>query len=143
MIEFTPIGSAIGGALIGAAAVALHAFDGRVAGVSGIVAGLPFVERTQRGWRLLFLLGLTIGAGGWFLIGPAAPAPRSDFPFGLLLTSGLLVGYGTSMARGCTSGHGVCGVARLSTRSLVATGTFLGVALVTTYVARHLLGLAS
>lgn len=142
MTNFTPLAALLGGVLIGAAAVLLLWLNGRVAGVSGIAGGLWFARPGERSWRLLFLAGLMLGAllWAWFGTGPAQPA-RSGFPVPLLLIAGLLVGYGSSMANGCTSGHGVCGLARLSPRSLAAVGVFLSVALVTTYVTRHVLNL--
>jgi uncharacterized membrane protein YedE/YeeE len=93
-------------------------------------------------WRLLFLVGLVAGTAAYGLWGATTPA-RHGFPVWLLVVAGLLTGYGTAQANGCTSGHGVCGLARFSLRSLVATATFLGVAIVTTFVVRHVVGLAS
>jgi uncharacterized membrane protein YedE/YeeE len=124
--------------LIGLAAVLLLWLNGRVAGVSGIAGGLWFALPGERAWRLLFLLGLVAGAALWALLAPAVPQPRSGSVVALLL-AGLLVGYGTSLAGGCTSGHGVCGLARLSARSLAATAVFLLSGIVTTFVVRHLL----
>lgn len=142
MTNFTPWSALLGGVLIGAAAVLLLWLNGRVAGVSGIAGGLWGARAGERAWRLCFLAGLLGGAALWatFGSGPALPA-RSGFPVPLLVIAGLLVGYGTSMANGCTSGHGVCGLARLSPRSLAAVGVFLAVALATTFVTRHLLHL--
>jgi hypothetical protein len=142
MTHFTPWSALAGGALIGLAAVLLLCLNGRVAGVSGIAGGLWFSAPGDRAWRVLFLLGLIIGAGVWVAFAGHAPLPRASFPKGLLVLAGLLVGYGTALSGGCTSGHGVCGVARGSVRSLVATGVFLGVAIVTTFVVRHLLHVA-
>lgn len=143
MSNFTPLSALIGGVLIGLAAVLLLAFNGRVAGVSGIVAGLVVPAHSgdggPRAWRALFLLGLVVGAGAYLAIATDPPAPRAGFPVWALVAAGLLVGYGTSLAGGCTSGHGVCGLARLSPRSLAAVAVFLTVAIVTTFVARHLL----
>jgi uncharacterized membrane protein YedE/YeeE len=96
-----------------------------------------------RVWRALFLLGLIAGTWLWFGLSGDLPARRSGMPAGLLVAAGLLVGYGTSLAHGCTSGHGICGLARLSPRSAVAVAVFLVVAMVTTWVARHGLGLAT
>jgi uncharacterized membrane protein YedE/YeeE len=138
MTEFTPWSALVGGMLIGLAAVLLLWLNGRVAGVSGITGGLWFALPGERAWRLLFLLGLVAGAALWALLAPAVPQPRSGSVVALLL-AGLLVGYGTSLAGGCTSGHGVCGLARLSARSLAATAVFLLSGIVTTFVVRHLL----
>jgi len=142
MTNFTPWSALVGGALIGLAAVLLLWLNGRIAGVSGIAGRLWFASRGDRAWRWLFLLGLVLGAGLWALLSPTPVEPRHGFPVSLLLLAGLLVGYGTSMAGGCTSGHGVCGIARLSARSLAATGVFMLAAIATTYVVRHLLALA-
>lgn len=137
MTEFTPLQSAFGGALIGLSAVLLMALLGRVAGMTGILSGAIFGP--DRGWRLAFLAGAiaapilmgALGAGIAF----DSPVPR---PF--LVLGGLLVGIGVSYGGGCTSGHGVCGNARLSPRSLVATVIFMLSAGITVYVIRHLIG---
>lgn len=142
MTNFTPWSALAGGALIGLAAVLLLALNGRVAGISGIAGGLWFAPRAERAWRWCFLAGLMVGAGLWALLSPQPAEPRQGFPLSLLLLGGLLVGYGTSMCGGCTSGHGVCGLARLSPRSLAATGMFMLTAVATTYAVRHLLALA-
>jgi uncharacterized membrane protein YedE/YeeE len=139
MTAFTPWSALAGGMLIGLAAVLLLWLNGRVAGISGIAGGLWFAVRGERIWRVLFLGGLIAGTALWALLAPAAPLPRSGFPVSLLVLAGLLTGYGTSMSGGCTSGHGVCGLARLSVRSLVATALFLVTGIATTYVVRHLL----
>lgn len=137
-MSFTPATAALGGLLIGTSAVLLLWCNGRIAGVSGIAGGLWFGPTGERRWRLLFLVGLVLGAGTWALFA-GAPERRAAFPPGALVLAGLLVGFGTSMAGGCTSGHGVCGLARLSPRSLAATATFLAAAVATTFVVRHLL----
>lgn len=142
MTTFTPFSAAVGGLLIGIAAVLLWWLNGRVAGVSGVAGGLWFGARGDRTWRWLFLAGLVLGAGLWVAWTGAQPLPRPAFPAGALVLAGGLVGYGTTLAGGCTSGHGVCGMARLSPRSLVATGIFLAVALATTALVRHGLGIA-
>jgi uncharacterized membrane protein YedE/YeeE len=142
MTNFTPVSALAGGALIGLAAVLLLWLNGRIAGISGIAGRLWFAPRGDRAWRWLFLLGLLLGAGLWALLSPTPLEPRRGFPVSLLLLAGLLVGYGTSMAGGCTSGHGVCGIARLSARSLAATGVFMLTAIAATYVVRHWLALA-
>ncbi|MFC3526856.1 YeeE/YedE family protein [Paracoccus mangrovi] len=137
MTEFTPLQSAFGGALIGLSAVLLMALLGRVAGMTGILSGAIFGP--DRGWRLAFLAGaiaapILMGALG------AGIAFDSPVPRPLLVLGGLLVGIGVSYGGGCTSGHGVCGNARLSPRSLVATVTFMLSAGITVYVIRHLIG---
>jgi uncharacterized protein len=142
MSHFAPWPALGGGLLIGIAAFLLLFLNGRIAGVSNIAGGLWFSARGERAWRLLFIAGLLAGAGAWVRYRGAAPAPRPDFPAASLVLSGALVGYGTALARGCTSGHGVCGLARLSPRSLVATLTFLVVAIATTFVVRHVLHVA-
>jgi uncharacterized membrane protein YedE/YeeE len=131
-----------GGGLIGLAATLLLWLNGRIAGVSGIAGGLWFAVTGDRAWRLLFLAGLVLGTGLVVLVTGEIPSPRTAFTPALLVLAGLLVGYGTSLAGGCTSGHGVCGLARLSPRSLVATGVFLAVAIATTWIVRHLLHVA-
>jgi len=142
MTPFTPIAALVGGLLIGLAAVLLLWLDGRIAGVSGIGGRLWFARSGDRWWRVLFLAGLVLGAWGSNVLGVAQAPARSGFPPGLLVAAGLLVGYGTSLENGCTSGHGVCGIARLSRRSLVATAVFLVTAFATTFVARHLFQVA-
>ena len=137
--NFTPYHALAGGMLIGSAAVLLLWLNGRLAGVSGIAAGLVTGAVDWR-WRGLFLLGVIVGAGLCYAIGGNAPAPRPDFPPWLLAAGGLLVGFGTALGHGCTSGHGVCGLGRLSLRSLVATAVFLVTAIATTFVVRHVLG---
>lgn len=141
MLNFTPWSALGGGVLIGAAAVLLLGLPGRVAGCSGIAGGLWFARPGERLWRVFFLAGLVLGTGAWVGLHHATPAPRAAFPVPLLAIAGLLVGYGTSLSGGCTSGHGVCGLARLSARSLVATLVFLGVAILTTVTMRHVLHL--
>lgn len=140
MTEFTPIASTIGGLLIGAASAAMLAFNGRIAGISGIVGGILGNPPGDRGWRLAFLLGLFAGGLlGWAFMpaqfGTGAPA---SVPW--LVLAGLLVGIGTRLGTGCTSGHGVCGMSRLSKRSFVATATFMVVAALTVFLTRHVAG---
>jgi uncharacterized protein len=136
---FTPWSGLFGGALIGLAAVLLLIANGRIAGVSGIVAGLLTRDLAEIGWRAAFISGLWIGAlayaasrGAMFPVELAASTPH-------MIAAGLLVGFGTRMAGGCTSGHGVCGVARLSTRSIVATAVFMASGFATVFVMRHVL----
>ncbi|WP_305804385.1 YeeE/YedE family protein [Stenotrophomonas sp. YIM B06876] len=128
----------IGGVLIGLAATLLLWLNGRIAGISGIVGGVLLPRAGETAWRVLFLLGL-IGAGAaWLLLVPGAYTPRQDFPVWMLVVAGLLVGFGTRMGSGCTSGHGVCGLGRLSPRSFAAVLTFMATAIATTFVVRHL-----
>lgn len=140
MSVFTPWSAAIGGALIAASAVLLLATLGRVAGISGIVGRLPTAAPGDRAWRWAFLLGLLAGAGLWARLAgvppPGAISGPSLGPWGLA-AAGALVGCGTALAGGCTSGHGVCGLARLSRRSFAAVGVFMAVALLTTWGLRH------
>jgi len=130
----------LGGAMIGLSASILLVVDGRVAGISGIVGGLVEPRPGAVGWRVAFLGGLFVGAAllAWGL--PSTVAPRgSSLPIPWVALSGLLVGFGTQLGSGCTSGHGVCGLSRLSTRSLVAVCAFMGTAAVTTFLLRHVL----
>jgi len=131
--HFTPWTSLAGGVLIGAAAAMLVLLNGRVAGISGIVGGLFTPRAADVAWRVAFVLGLLVAPV--FMKG----YPRIEAGFGTLLLGGLLVGLGTSYGSGCTSGHGVCGLSRLSARSLVATAAFMAAGMLTVFVARHLL----
>jgi uncharacterized membrane protein YedE/YeeE len=130
----------LGGALIGLAATLLLWLNGRLAGISGILWSLFFAKASDALWRILFLIGVIVGAALYYVMFDNAPVARETFPVWLLVVSGFLVGYGTSLGNGCTSGHGVCGLGRLSLRSLVATVVFLLAAIITTFVVRHLLG---
>jgi uncharacterized membrane protein YedE/YeeE len=137
-MHFTPLASLGGGLLIGLGAAVLLLANGRIAGISGIAGGLLRPARGDIGWRLAFLLGLLAAPLIWLAMRAMPPAQIDDTP-GLLALSGLLVGLGTRFGNGCTSGHGVCGIARLSPRSLVATGCFMLAGFVTVFVVRHLL----
>lgn len=128
-----------GGVLIGLASLLLLWLNGRIAGISGIAAGLLDGNHRDIAWRALFLLGLVFGAAGYVALTGDAPAARTDFPRPVLVLAGLLVGYGTALGNGCTSGHGVCGIGRLSRRSLMATAVFLVVAMGTTTLVRHVI----
>jgi uncharacterized membrane protein YedE/YeeE len=140
MHNFTPISALLGGALIGIASTWLLAANGRIAGVSGIVHGVfspPEIE-----WRVSFVLGLLLAGLAWqALAGPIAL--REGFPGGWAAAAGLAVGFGTRLGGGCTSGHGVCGLGRMSARSLVAVLVFMGTGMLAAYVTRHILGVAS
>ena len=134
--HFTPWTSAAGGVLIGAAAALLVLLNGRVAGISGIVGGLLRPSRGEAPWRLAFLAGLLAAPLAARLLGLGG-APRIEARFGMLVLAGFLVGIGTSYGSGCTSGHGVCGISRLSPRSLVATLAFMAAGMITVFVLRH------
>lgn len=136
--NFTPWASLAGGILIGAASALLILFSGRLLGVSGILGGLLAPRRGDAGWRLAFLAGLVVAPAVWALF--ARPAvPRIEAGGTVLMIAGLLVGWGTRYGSGCTSGHGVCGLSRLSARSLAATLAFMGTGFATVYLVRHLL----
>jgi uncharacterized membrane protein YedE/YeeE len=126
-----------GGVLIGLAATLLLWLNGRVAGVSGILNGVIFPRRADVDWRAAFLIGLVAAAGAYMASVPGAPFPREGFSRTGLIVAGLLVGFGTRMGNGCTSGHGVCGLGRFSIRSLAAVLTFMVTAIVTTFLVRH------
>lgn len=138
--DFTPIASTIGGLILGIASALLLAANGRIAGVTGILGGL--VEGDEgRGWRASFIGGMLVGGIGLLVWLPQSlPGSAIDSPV-LVIAAGLLVGFGTRMANGCTSGHGVCGLARLSKRSIVATATFMVTAIATVAIVRWLGGM--
>ncbi|ELR65525.1 Putative transmembrane protein [Photobacterium marinum] len=137
MTGLIPLNALLGGMLLGVSAVLLLMVNGRVAGISGIVAGLLKPQKGEFSWRFLFVLGM-------ILAGLIAPYLGFDFPQTLPVTStlmlviaGLLVGLGTKLGNGCTSGHGICGVGRLSKRSIVATGVFMAAAAITVFIRLH------
>lgn len=137
--SFTPVLSMTGGAVIGAAAAVLVLFNGRIAGISGILGGLLGAPQKDAAWRVAFLAGLFGAPVLASLLGnPVAPDIQAGW--GVVLVAGFLVGIGTRYASGCTSGHGVCGISRGSIRSLVATLTFMASGFLTVFVTRHLLG---
>jgi hypothetical protein len=136
--SFTPYAALAGGALIGLAAAIFVLFNGRIAGISGILGGLLQPAAGGASWRLAFLVGL-IGSPVIYAALTALLRPQIDASWGALVVAGLLVGAGTRYGSGCTSGHGVCGLSRLSLRSLVATLAFMGAGFVTVYIFRHLL----
>lgn len=141
MAEFDWISGLAGGVLIGLAATLLLGGSGRIAGISGILGEILSRPAKAGAWRWLFIAGLVAGAFGQQLISGNPVVPREGYPILLLLFGGLLVGIGTRMGSGCTSGHGVCGIARFSPRSIVATVTFVAVAMATVALTRHGLGL--
>jgi len=143
MQGFTPLPALLGGALIGLAASVMLLGNGRIAGVSGLVGGLITKGTTDRAERLLFVLGLLGGGALLYVLRPQSFPAANSIPVGLAALAGLVVGFGTRLGNGCTSGHGVCGLSRLSGRSLAATMTFMVTGALTVYVVRHLLGGAS
>jgi uncharacterized membrane protein YedE/YeeE len=140
--DFTPLASLLGGALIGLSAIVLLAAHGRIAGISGIVSRIlpPSVDKAGLPQGIIFLTGLLLAAPLWALVTGAVPAQVVSNNGPLLLIAGLLVGFGSVMGNGCTSGHGVCGISRGSARSLAATITFMATAFVTVFVLRHVVG---
>jgi uncharacterized membrane protein YedE/YeeE len=137
MVNFTPISAAIGGALIGLAAVLLMLFAGRIAGVSGIFGGLLTAQNGDHGWRLAFIAGLIAAPLSAALAGYAMPTPQMPVRYLTIAAGGLLVGFGTRLGNGCTSGHGICGIARLSPRSIAATMVFMVAAIVVVALTHH------
>jgi len=137
---FTPWSALAGGALIGIAAAMFALLNGRIAGISGVIGGLLKPAPGDVAWRAAFVVGL-LSAPLVYSLFAVLPELHIAAPSGTLVLAGLLVGIGTRYGSGCTSGHGVCGLSRLSPRSLVATATFMGAGFVTVYVIRHLLGI--
>ena len=141
MHNLTALSGLIGGALIGLAAALLMLLTGRIAGISGIVGGLLPLPSGDRDWRLAFIAGMIAAPLlATLLFGTPLPQPVMPASLAVVAIGGLLVGFGSRMGGGCTSGHGVCGVARLSARSLVATAVFMAVAIITVAIMRHGIG---
>ena len=140
--DFTPFASLLGGGLIGLSAVVLLAAHGRIAGISGIVSRIlpPSVDKAGLPQGIIFLIGLLLAAPLWFVLTGSAPVQMVSSNGLLLIIAGLLVGFGSVMGNGCTSGHGVCGISRGSARSIAATVTFMATAFVTVFVLRHVVG---
>jgi uncharacterized membrane protein YedE/YeeE len=137
--DFTPIASTIGGVIMGLAAALMLAGNGRIAGVSGILGGL--VEGGEgRGWRGSFIVGMLVGAAGLLIAAPQSLPGSAIDSLPLLAVAGLLVGFGTRMGNGCTTGHGICGLSRFSMRSLLATMMFMGTGIATVSIVRHVFG---
>src|ERR1700688_739362 len=139
MTNFTPVSAAIGGGLIGLSAVLLMLLTGRVAGISGIFGGCLGFGMNDKGWRIAFVAGLILAPliASW--IGYAMPSPQMPASWAVVIAAGLLVGFGTRLGGGCTSGHGICGIARLSSRSIMATAIFIFTAIVVVTLTRHVL----
>ncbi len=136
--HFTPWAALAGGVLLGLASALFVLLNGRILGISGIVGGLLRPRAGDMGWRLAFVLGMLVAPGlYWLVVGPTQP--RIDANWGMVVIAGLLVGVGTRYGSGCTSGHGVCGLSRMSPRSLVATLAFMGAGFVTVFLIRHVL----
>ena len=141
---FTPITSLVGGALIGLSASAMLLLNGRVAGISGILGGALKPVRGDVAWRIAFLVGLLLGALALAVLYPRAiDGARAGVPLPVIVIAGLLVGVGTQLGSGCTSGHGVCGISRGSPRSLAATVTFMVTGAVAAFLVQHVLLRAS
>ena len=140
MAPFDPISALIGGAMVGCASVLLMLFTGRIAGISGILGGFLIPTAGDKTWRLAFIAGLIIAPLLGGMVGYPLPMPQMPRSWLLIIVAGLLVGFGTRLGSGCTSGHGICGVARLSIRSVIATAIFMVTAIVVVAIARHGLG---
>ena len=137
--EFTPLSSLIGGMLIGLSAVILLITNGRIAGISGIISRLlpPSIHKPDFPQGLLFLTGLILSIPLWYFINGSMPVQFISENYLILSMAGLLVGFGAVLGNGCTSGHGVCGISRLSTRSITATGAFMMTSFLTILLLRH------
>lgn len=142
IINFTPISAFIGGSLIGLSAAILLLINGRIAGISGIAGGVIYPEKGDMDWRIVFVVGLIIGGFiyQWSGLGVGVSHIQAVVDTPMLIIAGLLVGIGTTIGTGCTSGHGICGLARRSPRSLVATLSFMASAFVTVFIVRQLIG---
>jgi len=139
MENFTPVSGLIGGLLIGLAAALLLLLNGHLSGISGIVGGLLAPKSSDAGWRVVFVAGLLLGAFIYMLATGGALLLEMQASLPVLVAAGLLVGFGTRLGSGCTSGHGVCGIARLSRRSIVATSVFFVVAMLTVFLTHHVI----
>ena len=137
--NFTPWMSLSGGVLLGIASAMFILLNGRILGISGIVGGLLPPRAGDRGWRIAFLAGMAAAPVVYLWLAPTemVQAPRIDAGYALIVVAGLLVGFGTRYGSGCTSGHGVCGLSRMSPRSLVATVSFMAAGFLVVFVARH------
>ena len=139
MSNFTPVASLLGGLLIGLSAATLWFANGRIAGISGIVGNLPSARTGDVTWRIVFLAGLIVAPLGYAALA-GTPMIQLDASAPIVIAGGLLVGFGTRLGGGCTSGHGVCGMARFSHRSIVATCLFMAAGFITVFVMRHIVG---
>ena len=139
MANFTPISAMIGGAMIGRSAVLLMLLIGRIAGISGIFGGCLGFGLNDKGWRIAFIAGLILAPLIAGSVGYPMPSPQMPTSWTVILAAGLLVGFGTRLGGGCTSGHGICGVARLSARSITATAIFMFTAILVVALTRHVI----
>jgi len=137
--NFTPVSAFLGGSLIGLSVILLLLYNGRTAGISGIMNGVFLSPGNEQRWRLAFLLGLILGAVIFQQIMPNFIQFRSDYPLVLVAIGGFLVGVGTRLSSGCTSGHGICGIANLSRRSIIATLCFMASGFITVFITKHVL----
>lgn len=140
MASFTPISAAIGGGLIGLAVALLMLLNGRIAGISGIAGGALAFRRDEFPWQIAFLVGLVAAPLLMHVAGYSLPNPVMPASWAVIVVGGLLTGFGTQWSGGCTSGHGLCGMARLSPRSIVATGIFMVTAIIVVFLVRHVWG---
>src|SRR6516225_7213915 len=140
MTNFTPVSAAIGGALIGLSAVLLMLFTGRIAGISGIFGGLINPQTSDRAWRVTFIVGLIAAPVMAALAGYPVSMPQMPGSYITIIVGGFLVGFGARLGTGCTSGHGICGIARLSQRSIAATGVFMAAAIIVVALTHHVFG---
>lgn len=139
-LSFTPVPSLLGGMILGIAAALYVLLHGRILGISGIISGLIHPKAGDRDWRIAFVLGLFTAPSLFALLFEIRPIVEIESNWLALVIAGLLVGFGTQYGSGCTSGHGICGLSRLSPRSLVATLCFMAAGFLTVYVLRHLIG---
>ena len=139
MENFTPVSGLIGGLLIGLASALMMLFNGQIAGISGIVGSLLARKASEVGWRAVFVVGLLLGAFAYTLATGGAMPVSIQVSLPVIVVAGLLVGFGTRLGSGCTSGHGISGVARFSRRSIVATLVFMATAIITVFLTHHVL----
>jgi hypothetical protein len=140
VVEYDPLSALLGGVLIGIASALLMLLNGRIAGITGIVGGIIARAAGDQLWRLAFVAGLIVAPILGDLFGHPLPEPQMPASWFVIAAAGLLVGFGTRLGGGCTSGHGVCGIARLSGRSIVATAVFVATAMLVVAIVRHSLG---
>ena len=140
MENFTPLSASIGGALIGLSAVLLMALNGRIAGISGVFSGAVFAGPGERAWRWMFVLGLIAAPLIYSFVSGTTPAFDMQAGWPLIIIGGFLVGFGTRLGSGCTSGHGICGLSRFSPRAMLAVGVFMVAGMATVAIVRTVLG---